>query len=205
MVRGGRGWPGGQRKSRAVAAGMDLPGASAVARSRGGGQVPLACRPGTSPIQARLGASRQVRPHAPARPRPALRLRPAPRQGQQETMPPPHQPESSLPAGCPGPRATRAEPDPPARVTPREPQPGQPWPDRGRPAPRLVPGVTALTYRNPVNSPHIHAQRPNRYLAASSRQRPRPRLTRPSPAETACNGAVRCRARARWTRTASPI
>jgi hypothetical protein len=71
MVRGGRGWPGGQRESRAVAAGRDLPGASAVAGSRAGGQVPLACRPG--PAASTLDSARAVksgRTFRPGRARP---------------------------------------------------------------------------------------------------------------------------------------
>lgn len=65
---------------------------------------PAGLPPGTSSIHARLGASGQVRPRAAARPGPAPRLRPAPRQ---ETMPPPHQPGSSLPAGGMDPRTYR--------------------------------------------------------------------------------------------------
>lgn len=108
-------------------------------------------------------------------------------------MPPPHQLASSLPAGCPGPRATQ-----PGVTGPRalyhhaslrdELQPGRPWPGPARLVAGTPGGVTRRG-RDPAlqksgKRPSFSPQRPDRYLAARSRQRPRPRLTRPSPAQT---------------------
>jgi hypothetical protein len=170
---------GGRRRGPARAGRGRIPGRRAG---------PAGLPPGTSSIHARLGASRQVRPHAAARPRPALRLRPAPRP---ETMPPPHIPKAPFRPGVPGPRATRARPGrPPRRLMTGTPGSATPLEGRG---PR--------TYRNRANGPHFHVQRPDRYLAASSRQRPRPRHLVPSPAQTAwqrrCQTGVRCRTRCR--------
>ena len=146
MVRGGRERPGGQRESLAVAAGMDLPAASAVARSRAGGPGPAGLPPGTSP--STLDSARAVKSGRTPRPGPArpcacgLRRDRTSRKRCHHLISPKAPFQPGAPALVPRERGLTRRP----RVTPREPQPGQPWPDRG-------PARTAARVRR--DCPHL--------------------------------------------------